>query len=279
MHIPRPRGRGTFNLEKAGDTFLDLRDWGKGDLWVNGHCLGRYWNIGPTQTAYAPGCWLHAGENEIVILDLLGPRQSENRRIGKAGARRLRPEMDFARVRRPAVKLNLDSATPVHTGIVCARRGHAGNKIRRAGQRKVFLPRIFERAGRQALRRRGRTGFARRRGNAISHDGWTIAYVDSEERDGEDGSAENAIDGQTANFWHTQWSAASPNHPHQLVLEPRQIADHFRFPLRAAPGRRRRTHQGLPHLRRRKPGPKVARPLRRGEFRPCGCPKIFAGFY
>ena len=64
--------RGTFNLENAGDTFLDLRHWGKGDVWVNGHCLGRYWNIGPTQTAYAPGCWLHAGTNEIVILDLLG---------------------------------------------------------------------------------------------------------------------------------------------------------------------------------------------------------------
>ncbi len=53
--------RGSFTLEKPGDTFLDLHHWGKGDLWVNGHCLGRYWNIGPTQTAYAPGCWLHAG--------------------------------------------------------------------------------------------------------------------------------------------------------------------------------------------------------------------------
>ena len=55
-------------------------------------------------------------------------------------------------------------------------------------------------------------------GNAISHNGWTIAYVDSEERTGEDGSAENAIDGQTANYWHTEWQSASPNHPHQLIL-------------------------------------------------------------
>ena len=54
-------------------------------------------------------------------------------------------------------------------------------------------------------------------GNAISHNGWTIAYVDSEERAGEDGSAENAIDGQTANFWHTQWSDAQPDHPHFLI--------------------------------------------------------------
>jgi beta-galactosidase len=56
-------------------------------------------------------------------------------------------------------------------------------------------------------------------GKALSHEGWTIAYVDSEERDQEDGTAENAIDGQTANFWHTQWSAAKPPQPHQLVLD------------------------------------------------------------
>jgi beta-galactosidase len=64
--------RGTFNLEKAGRHLF----W----MWVNGHCLGRYWNIGPTQTAYAPGCWLHAGENEIVILDLTRPGTSGSRK-------------------------------------------------------------------------------------------------------------------------------------------------------------------------------------------------------
>jgi len=51
---------------------LDLHNFGKGDLWVNGHCLGRYWNIGPTQTAYAPGCWLHAGKNQIVSKFVVG---------------------------------------------------------------------------------------------------------------------------------------------------------------------------------------------------------------
>jgi len=74
--------RATLNIEKPGDTFLDLRSWGKGVVWVNGHCLGRFWNIGPTQTAYTPGCWLHAGKNEVVILDLLGP---PSLRFGPAG--------------------------------------------------------------------------------------------------------------------------------------------------------------------------------------------------
>jgi len=104
--------RGTFTLAKAGDTFLDLRGWGKGDLWVNGHCLGRYWNIGPTQTAYAPGCWLHAGENEIIILDTIGSENHTVAGLGKPILDQLRPQLDFLKTHRPVVKLNLDSATP-----------------------------------------------------------------------------------------------------------------------------------------------------------------------
>jgi beta-galactosidase len=50
-------------------------------------------------------------------------------------------------------------------------------------------------------------------------EGWTIAYVDSEERERGDGTAENAIDGQTANFWHTEWGAAQPGFPHRLILD------------------------------------------------------------
>ena len=63
---PEPRKgfwRGQFDLKKTGDTFLDVRSWGKGVVWVNGHCLGRFWNIGPTQTMYLPGPWLKTGEN------------------------------------------------------------------------------------------------------------------------------------------------------------------------------------------------------------------------
>lgn len=65
--------RGSFDVVKPGDTFLDVRNWGKGVVWVNGHCLGRFWNIGPTQTMYLPGPWLQAGRNEIIVLDLPPP--------------------------------------------------------------------------------------------------------------------------------------------------------------------------------------------------------------
>jgi beta-galactosidase len=65
--------RATWKIKKPGDTFLDMRSWGKGVVWVNGHCLGRFWNIGPTQTMYVPGPWLKRGKNEVIIFDLTGP--------------------------------------------------------------------------------------------------------------------------------------------------------------------------------------------------------------
>jgi len=61
--------KGTFDLANTGDTFLDLKEWGKGIVFVNGHNLGRYWKVGPQQTLYVPGCWLVKGKNEIVILE------------------------------------------------------------------------------------------------------------------------------------------------------------------------------------------------------------------
>ncbi len=60
---------GTFNLSKAGDTYLDMRKWGKGIVFVNGQNLGRYWHIGPQQTLFLPGCWLKKRGNKILIFE------------------------------------------------------------------------------------------------------------------------------------------------------------------------------------------------------------------
>ena len=68
--------RSTFNINKIGDTYLDMSTWGKGFVWVNGHCLGRFWSVGPQQTLYLPGCWLRKGKNNIVVLDITGPRKA-----------------------------------------------------------------------------------------------------------------------------------------------------------------------------------------------------------
>lgn len=58
--------RGIFLVnEKPKDTYLDMTGWTKGVCFVNGHNLGRYWDIGPQETLYLPAPWLHPGENEV----------------------------------------------------------------------------------------------------------------------------------------------------------------------------------------------------------------------
>jgi beta-galactosidase len=62
--------RGTFILDKLGGTFLDMRNWSMGAVWVNGHNLGRFWDHGGLRSLFLPGEWLKRGQNEIVILEL-----------------------------------------------------------------------------------------------------------------------------------------------------------------------------------------------------------------
>jgi beta-galactosidase len=63
--------KGTFELKETGDTYLDMRSFGKGFVFLNGHNLGKYWQIGPQQTIYVPSVWLKKGKNEIVVFDEL----------------------------------------------------------------------------------------------------------------------------------------------------------------------------------------------------------------
>lgn len=75
---------GKFTLSDAKDTYLDMRKWGKGMVWVNGHNLGKYWSIGPQQTLYLPAEWLRKGENEVVVLELIKNDQNILTSLDKA---------------------------------------------------------------------------------------------------------------------------------------------------------------------------------------------------
>jgi beta-galactosidase len=230
--------RAAVNVETPGDTFLDLRSWGKGVVWVNGHCLGRFWDIGPTQTAYVPGCWLRAGNNDVVIFDLTGPAKPVIAGLDHPILDELCPEKDFSRAHRPKVTLRLDSATPA----LEAQFG-PGSQMQEIQLQPPVRGRYFCLESLSAFDGKPFAAVAELdlldpSGKPLSHEGWTIAYVDSEERDKEDGAAENAIDGQTANYWHTQWGAAQPDQPHQLVIDlgASQTISGFRYVPRQGPG-------------------------------------------
>ena len=62
---------GDFELTETGDTYFDLSPYFKGVVYVNGHNLGRYWNIGPQQRLYCPASWLKKGNNKLLVFDFL----------------------------------------------------------------------------------------------------------------------------------------------------------------------------------------------------------------
>ena len=67
--------RTLFDAPGKGDFFLFTGSWGRGEMWINGHSLGRFWNRGAQKTLYVPGCWLKEKGNELIILDYVGPTQ------------------------------------------------------------------------------------------------------------------------------------------------------------------------------------------------------------
>lgn len=72
QHIPHQPilKEATFKLKEVGDTFLDMRNFGKGIVFVNGKNIGRYWSkVGPQLTLYVPGVWLKKGKNTIQIFE------------------------------------------------------------------------------------------------------------------------------------------------------------------------------------------------------------------
>jgi beta-galactosidase len=68
---------GTFTLSELGDTYLDMSQFGKGFVFLNGHNLGKYWQIGPQQTLYVPSGWLKKGVNEVTVFDELKSGHTE----------------------------------------------------------------------------------------------------------------------------------------------------------------------------------------------------------
>ena len=56
---------------------LELNATGNGMLYLNGHPLGRWWQIGPQRNFYLPECWLHSGPGRTnVITFCLRPTES-----------------------------------------------------------------------------------------------------------------------------------------------------------------------------------------------------------
>ncbi|MBO5001356.1 MAG: beta-galactosidase [Prevotella sp.] len=206
--------RGYFNLKKVGDTFLNFETWGKGQVWVNGHAMGRIWSIGPQQTLYVPGCWLKKGKNEIIVLDVVGPRET-------AVWGQTEPELNKLQLEKSnkhnniGDKPDLNSATPVAKGAFKAGNGWQTVKFNtpvkgryvaieclstQSGKNQVAIAEIYMQGA---------------DGKRLSREPWTTKYANSEQDNGNH-YGDKVFDLQESTYWMTERSSSMP---HLLVID------------------------------------------------------------
>jgi beta-galactosidase len=234
--------QGEITIDQVGDVFLDVSKWGKGVVWINGYCLGRYWNIGPTQTMYIPAPWMKKGANKVLVLDLLGPEEATLEGIDKPVLNDLKPGKDFSLSKRPDVRLNINQLKPDYVGQFLGGDDLQTIKFSTAARGRYFCFEALSSSDNKTMAAIAEMDILDVRNNPISHQNWTIAYVSSEELMQENGSAENAIDGQTFNYWCSEWGNRQPDYPHYLVIDLGKIEEitGFRYVPRAdrnSPGR------------------------------------------
>ncbi len=206
--------RGYFTLKKVGDTFMNFETWGKGQVYVNGHAMGRFWSIGPQQTLYIPGCWLKKGKNEIIVLDIVGPREP-------VVWGQTEPELNKLQLEKSnkhnniGDKPDLNSATPAFAGsfkpgngwqTVFFKEDAVGRYLaieclstQKEGDRAAIAEIYLQNPG----------------GRRISREQWTVKYANSEEDNGNH-TGDKVFDLQESTFWQTEKSVKAP---HLLVID------------------------------------------------------------
>ncbi len=211
--------RGTFEVAEARDTFLDVRQLGKGMVWVNGHCLGRFWNIGPQQTMYVPGPWLRAGRNEIIVLDMIGPAKPELAGLGKPILDVLRPELDFARPTRAKGTFDATGLTAAHAGQLRPEPEWQSARFEQPVTGRYLAFEALDAHDGKDHATISELDALGTDGTVMSKSMWKILWADSEEVSSEAGYAENMLDGQPNTHWHTGYGSGTTPYPHRVVID------------------------------------------------------------
>lgn len=74
LTVNRTSVRAGDGQDHPPDSFIHMMGWSKGQVWVNGRALGRYWQSqGPQQTLYVPGLWLRWSDQEQEVTSSTTP--------------------------------------------------------------------------------------------------------------------------------------------------------------------------------------------------------------
>ena len=207
--------RGYFTLKKVGDTFLNFETWGKGQVYVNGHALGRIWSIGPQQTLYVPGCWLQKGKNEVIVLDVVGPKE-------KVVWGQKEPELNKLQLAGPVThrlkgqNLDLKGEKPVKEGQF--KPGNGWQEVRfnqPVTGRYVCIEALSSHWNREYACI-AEWYMLDETGQRLSRESWTVAYADDEDVSSGNKNADKIFDLQESTYWSTNRGV---KFPHAVIID------------------------------------------------------------
>ncbi len=207
--------RATFHVEKPGDTFLNFETWGKGLVYVNGYGIGRIWEIGPQQTLYVPGCWLKEGENEILVFDIVGPKEARTEGLEEPILNQLLVNKPLTH-RNKGEELRLAGETPVLNGSFKAGNGWQEMKFGKpVSGRYVCIEALNAQDGKD-LACIAEMYLLDENGERLSREPWIVKYADSEDVSQVNRSADKIFDLQESTYWSTETGSA---YPHAVVID------------------------------------------------------------
>ena len=207
--------RATFHVEKPGDTFLNFETWGKGLVYVNGYGIGRIWEIGPQQTLYMPGCWLKEGENEILVFDIVGPKEARTEGLEEPILNQLLVNKPLTH-RNKGEELRLAGETPVLSGSFKAGNGWQEIKFGKpVSGRYVCIEALNAQDGKD-LACIAEMYLLDENGERLSREPWIVKYADSEDVSQVNRSADKIFDLQESTYWSTETGSA---YPHAVVID------------------------------------------------------------
>ena len=208
--------RGYFTINKVGDTFLNLENWGKGQVYVNGHAVGRHWYIGPQQTLYVPGCWLKKGQNEVIVLDVMGPR-------GEKTIEGLqKPIIDKLNLEGPQThraegqNLDLSGETPVKVGSFKAGNGWQEVRFDKPVTGRYICIEALNSHWNREYCCIAEWYMLDESGQRLSREPWQIAYADDEDVSSGNKNADKIFDLQESTYWSTNRGV---QFPHTVIID------------------------------------------------------------
>lgn len=202
--------RGHFNLSKTGDTFIDMSSWGKGMLYVNGHAIGRFWNIGPQQTLYVPGCWLREGDNEVIVFDIAGP----DRPVISGRTTHVLDSLGGTTAdSRNGLSRQPDTAamTPIAEGKFNKKGGWKRADFGKEVTGRHIAFEILSTRGKDHRASVAEIYAIGADGQRTDRTAWTLKYASSEDTSSGNHTAEKAFDQQESTYWRTAGKGSLPH--------------------------------------------------------------------